>query len=108
MDQGGWYDRSRVFAKDDEFECSCRANGLRVTGGRVPGRQAGPGRAGCGPRPKVAPRSCSCPSEPRARATGVSRASDRVYALVGPPLLSRCGTRASVPSDLIPACVAGG
>lgn len=25
MDQGGWYDRSPVFAKDDEFECSCRA-----------------------------------------------------------------------------------
>jgi hypothetical protein len=23
---------------------------LRVTGGRVPGRQAGSGRAGCGPR----------------------------------------------------------
>jgi hypothetical protein len=58
-------------------------NGMRVTGGRVPGRQAGPGRAGCGPRPKAAIRSCSCPSEPRARATGVSRASVRVNAPVG-------------------------
>ena len=39
---------------------------LRVTGGRVPGRQARPGRAGCGPRPKAAIRSCSSPCEPRA------------------------------------------
>jgi len=39
---------------------------LRVTGGRVPGRQAGSGRAGCGSRPKAAPPLAILPS-PRGR-----------------------------------------
>lgn len=79
-----------VFCRTWRDRClPCRSNGLRVTGGRVAGRQAGPGRAGCGPRPEAAPRLVPVRPSRGLDATGVSRASVRVNALVGPRLFHR-------------------